>query len=61
MSRPVLGPTQPPLQCVPGDLSLGGKAAGREADHHLHLVPRSNNSWSCTSIPPIRLHGVLLS
>jgi hypothetical protein len=24
-SRPVLGPTQPPIQCVPGALSRGGK------------------------------------
>jgi hypothetical protein len=28
---------------------------------HLHLVPRSRNAWSYTSIPPIRLHGVVLS
>jgi hypothetical protein len=27
-SRPVLGPTQPPIQWVPGAPSLGGKAAG---------------------------------
>jgi len=26
-SRPALGPTQTPIQCVPGVLSLGGKAA----------------------------------
>jgi len=24
-------------------------------------VPRSKNAWSYTSIPPIRLHGVVLS
>jgi hypothetical protein len=29
----VLGPTQPPIQWVPGVLSLGVKRPGREADH----------------------------
>jgi len=28
-----LGPTQPPIQWVPGALSLGEKWPGREADH----------------------------
>jgi hypothetical protein len=32
-SRPVLGPTQPPIQWVPGGLSSGIKRPGREADH----------------------------
>jgi hypothetical protein len=32
-SRPVLEPTQPPIQWVPGSLSLGVKRQGREADH----------------------------
>jgi hypothetical protein len=32
-SRPALGPTQPPIQWVPGALSLGVKRPGREADH----------------------------
>jgi hypothetical protein len=27
----------------------------------LHLVRRSKDEWSYTSIPPIRLHGVVLS
>jgi hypothetical protein len=60
-SGPTLGPTQPPIQWVPGALSLEVKRPGREADAHLHLVPRSNNEWSYTSVPPIRLHGVVLS
>jgi hypothetical protein len=33
VSRPALGPTQPPIQWVPGPLSLGVKWPGREADN----------------------------
>jgi len=33
ISRPALGPTQPPIQVVPGVISLGVKLLGREADH----------------------------
>jgi hypothetical protein len=33
MSGPALGPTQPPIQWVPGALCLGVKRPGREADH----------------------------
>jgi hypothetical protein len=32
-SRPVMEPTQPPIQCVPGAFSLGVKQPGREAYH----------------------------
>jgi hypothetical protein len=32
-SRTVLGPTQPPIQWVPGAFSLGVKRPRREADH----------------------------
>jgi hypothetical protein len=32
-SRPALGLTQPPIQLVPGALSLGAKRPGRESDH----------------------------
>jgi len=31
-SRTVLGPTQPPIQWVPGAVSLGVKRPGREAE-----------------------------
>jgi hypothetical protein len=40
-----LGLTQPPIQWVPGPLSLGIKRPGCEADHS----PPSS-AWSCTSI-----------
>jgi hypothetical protein len=59
-SRTALGPTQPPIQWVPGTLSLGVKGPGREGDHS----PPSSaevNAWSYTSTPPICLHGVVLS
>jgi hypothetical protein len=49
-SRPALGPTQPPIQWVPGILSLRVKRPGREA-HYSHLVPKSKNEWSYTSTP----------
>jgi hypothetical protein len=33
------------------DFSVGVKRPGREADTHLHLVPRSKNEWSYNSSP----------
>jgi len=33
LSRPVLGPTQPPMQWIPGSLSSGVKRPRHEADH----------------------------
>jgi hypothetical protein len=47
--RPALGPTQPPIQRVPGALSLGAKRPVRLTTH-LHLVSRSSE-WSYTSTP----------
>jgi hypothetical protein len=32
-SRPVMEPTDPPIQCVPTALSLRSKRSGREADY----------------------------
>jgi hypothetical protein len=55
-SRPALGPTQPPTQCVPG-LSPGLKRSGRGVDHpptssaeaegrvELYIYSRSGPSW----------------
>jgi hypothetical protein len=53
-STTALGPTEPPIQWVPGDLSLGEERPGRE-------VAEVKNAWSYASTPPIRLHGVVLS
>jgi hypothetical protein len=56
-SRTGLGPTQPPIEWVPGALSLGVKRPGREADHshpskaeakesvELHLHSPNTPSW----------------
>jgi hypothetical protein len=42
VSRPALGPTQPPVQWVPGILSPGVKRGrGVMLTTHPHLVPRS--------------------
>jgi hypothetical protein len=60
-SRPALGPTQPPIQWVPGALSLGIKWPGREADHSPQSNAEVKNAWSYTSAPPVHLHGVVLS
>jgi hypothetical protein len=48
-SRPALGPTQPPIQWVPGALSLGVKRPGREADDSTLSSTEVKNAWS---IPP---------
>jgi hypothetical protein len=60
-SRMALGPTQPPIQWVPGALSLGVKQLGHEADHSPPSSAKVKNAWSYTSTPPVRLHGVVLS
>jgi hypothetical protein len=44
VSRPTQGPTQPPIQWVPGILSLGVKRPEREADHS---PPSSSDVKEC--------------
>jgi hypothetical protein len=51
-SRPVLGPTQPPIQCVPAALSPGVKRQGREADHSPPASAEIKKMWIYTSTPP---------
>jgi hypothetical protein len=45
-----LGPTQPPIQWVPGALSLGVKRPEREADHS-STSSTDVSVWSHTSAP----------
>jgi hypothetical protein len=61
VSRTALGPTQSPIQWVPGTLYLGVKRPGREADHSSQFSAEVKNAWNYTSTSPIRLHGVVLS
>jgi hypothetical protein len=53
----VLGPTQLPIQWVPGALSLGLKWPGLKLTTHLHVV---KNAGSYNSTPQIRLYGAVL-
>jgi hypothetical protein len=46
-SRTALGPTQLPIQWVPGTLSLGVKCSGREADHS---TPSSAEVKECVEL-----------
>jgi hypothetical protein len=61
-SRTALGPTQPPIQWVPGALSLVVKRPGREADHsppssaevkvcvELYFHSPNTPSWRCVQL-----------
>jgi hypothetical protein len=61
LSRPILGPTEPPMQLVPWALSPGVKRQRREADHSPLTSVEVKKTWIYTATPPIRLHGVVLS
>jgi hypothetical protein len=50
-SRLTLGPTQPPIQCVPGALSPGVKRLGREADHSPPSSAEVKNDGAIPTLP----------
>jgi hypothetical protein len=50
-SRPVLGPTQPPIQWISGALSLGVKRPGHESDHSLPSSGEVKNTGAILSLP----------
>jgi hypothetical protein len=60
-SRPTLGLSQPPIQCVAEAFTPEVKRQGREADHSSPSSAEVKNAWSYTSTPPIRLHGVTVT
>jgi hypothetical protein len=50
-SRLTLGPTQPPIQCTSGALSLGVKRSELEADHSPPASAEVKKMWNCISTP----------
>ena len=56
-SSPALGPTQPPIQWVPG-LSGRVKRPGRGVDHPRHLAARLKKEYSYTSTPSLSIRGL---
>jgi hypothetical protein len=59
-SRSNLGPTQAPIQWVPGALTPGIKRQGREADHS-PLFSTEVKIGGVIPPVPIRLHDVVLN
>jgi len=45
-SRPAVGPTRLPIQCVPGLLSSGVRRLGFEADHSPPSSAEVKNEWN---------------
>jgi hypothetical protein len=51
-TRKALEPTRPPIQWVPGALSLGVKQQGHEADRKPSASTKVKKMWIYTSTPP---------
>jgi len=58
MSRPALGPTQPPVQCAPNVLSPAVKRWIREVYYLPPSNPEVKNGRSCIPPSPVCLSGV---
>jgi hypothetical protein len=59
VSRPALGPIQPPVQWVPEVLSPAVKSRpGRDADHSPPSSAEVENEYELYLLSPKRLHGV---
>jgi len=58
-TRPALGPTQPPIQWVPGASSLGDKACGAWSWPLTFIQCRGYERVELYIHPPIRFHGVV--
>jgi hypothetical protein len=50
--RPILGPTQPPIQWIPGPLSQGVKRPEREADHFPPTIAEIKNGEFIRQLHP---------
>jgi len=61
VSRLVLVPTQHPVQWVLRAFPPVVKQLGHEGDHSPPSHAMVKDAWSYTSVPPIRLHGMVLS
>jgi hypothetical protein len=62
VTRLFVGPTQSPVQWVPGAISPGVKRPWLEAEHSHPANAEFKNAWSYTSSTPlIRLHSVVFS
>jgi hypothetical protein len=57
LSKPALGPTQPPVQCVPG-LSQGESGQGVALTTRPYLTPRLRKSRVIHLLRPMGLRGM---
>jgi hypothetical protein len=57
-SKPALKPTHLPTPWVPRAVSPWVKRPRRKVNHSPSSSAEARNEWSCTSAPPLYLHGV---